>query len=1101
MTQRERHTPDGGAPHLAPGAPQRSPTAPSAPPSAPAPLWEEWYHRASPDQRRDLLALALRQGLLYASQLPSLDNSPPARRREAGPAPQVLLPSLLNGPVALEPFRVPELAVEDSALDETQRQAVARALATPDLCLIQGVPGTGKSRLIAEVVRQATLRGERVLLLAPTPPALDRVLERLGCRETLCPLRLLAPDESPEALPACVRRLTPTGRLHAFQEQTLPAARAALAQTQAVQARHQARQGTWAHLEELAARHEEGTARMREVEDRRAGIAAAVEAELERAATEDTPAGFGAEWVACLGRHGETRKHLDARLAVLQEEVCKQEAELRQVESDLAGVRPLAEALRGRRWWTGTWWRAFFRRGEVRARCADLERDREIRRAALDKLEQERAGTLAEQAEADRRLAADRQRLAETESTRRRAACDAAVAALAAEQDRDRDEWARAVESLDGDGLRPANLSAASVAAAREAWSRQREQHNRQEVFARQWLEAVEEAAATLPEHLAGCANVVAATTAGLAGDAVFGGANSPVFDLLVLDEAHQVTESEATAAARRARRWLLVGEPPLSEGMRDEGRGMREGHKAFRPHPSSLVPHPFFHRLWQQLHAEPRRLPYAWTRRGERLVCSLRPIAPDQERCLETEPVADRPDVELRILVPPRSRRRGPLPAETPRLAEVTFPAATPIEEAKAFIFRELEELPVQADGHGLRWVEQPDRVVLELAAVPQAGLVAVPLEEGVREMVGPDSGNTAALEFDRAAGWTAERAERWVGEHLGLRDLGRTTRLATSYRAGPSLACFLSDLLFGGTCEARPGDQQTAVEFVAVPPLSQDKESRRHGDKETPHAPPSSAGHPSGAAVAVRGPRLRGLKGGAGLEVDLADARPLEQLPAEVRAALPRRGLVNYLEARAVVRQLEALLADADFQAAGLNWQRQRAALCEQAGQACDGAQGESSSPGCANGRRTAAVHRPTVAVMALWPAQVELLRWLVRQVPALADGPLAVEVGLPAAFRQRECLAALVSLTRSHTHRATSYGDGPHSLVEALTRPASRLVLFGDPATLARRSQWQGPLDHLDEAAARVERGVVARLVAYLQGHGSHPHVFRLLEGSFA
>ena len=76
------------------------------------------------------------------------------------------------------------------------------ALATPDLCLIQGVPGTGKSRVIAEVVRQATLRGERVLLLAPSAPALDRVLERLGCRENLCPVRLLAPAESPEALEA-----------------------------------------------------------------------------------------------------------------------------------------------------------------------------------------------------------------------------------------------------------------------------------------------------------------------------------------------------------------------------------------------------------------------------------------------------------------------------------------------------------------------------------------------------------------------------------------------------------------------------------------------------------------------------------------------------------------------------------------------------------------------------------------------------------------------------------------------------------------------------------------------------------------------------------
>jgi hypothetical protein len=424
-----------------------------------------------------------------------------------------------------------------------------------------------------------------------------------------------------------------------------------------------------------------------------------------------------------------------------------------------------------------------------------------------------------------------------------------------------------------------------------------------------------------------------------------------------------------------------------------------------------------------------------------------------------------------------------------------VTFPAAAPIEEAKAFIFRELQELPVQSPGHGLRWAEQADRVVLELAGAPSTGTVAVVLEEGVREWVLPETGSTSALEFDRGAGWTLDRAEGWVAEHLGLRDLGRTARLATSYRAAPGLAHFLSDVLFAGGCEphapAEDGPAQwAAVEFVPVPSLAAepDREACVVGHEAIGSSRPTT--HASRPTTGVRVPRLRGVKGGAGLEVDLADARPLEPLPPEVRAALPRRGLVNYLEALAVVRRLESLLADADFQAAGLHWQQCRAALCEQAGQVCDPQ---------ANGRPGGPVHRPTVAVMAVSAAQVELLRWLVSQAPGLTGGPLAVEVGLPAAFRQRECLAALVSLTRSHTHRAATYGDGPNSLVEALTRPAARLILFGDAATLARRSQWQGPLDQLDEATARAERGVVARLVAYLQGRGAHPHVFRLLEGS--
>jgi hypothetical protein len=138
------------------------------------------------------------------------------------------------------------------------------------------------------------------------------------------------------------------------------------------------------------------------------------------------------------------------------------------------------------------------------------------------------------------------------------------------------------------------------------------------------------------------------------------------------------------------------------------------------------------------------------------------------------------------------------------------------------------------------------------------------------------------------------------------------------------------------------------------------------------------------------------------------------------------------------------------------------------------------------------------PAVAVMALYPAQVEMIRLLVQRSPLLAAAPLPIQVGLPSDFQQRECLLALVSLTRSHTHRAVCYADSPEVLVQALTRPSDRLLLFGDPATLVRRSQWQGPLDHLDERSAQRERRLLARLVRYLQGRGLHARVFRVQEG---
>src|SRR5262249_11337185 len=149
---------------------------------------------------------------------------------------------------------------------------------------------------------------------------------------------------------------------------------------------------------------------------------------------------------------------------------------------------------------------------------------------------------------------------------------------------------------------------------------------------------------------------------------------------------------------------------------------------------------------------------------------------------------------------------------------------------------------------------------------------------------------------------------------------------------------------------------------------------------------------------------------RAGAGLELDLASPRHNDRLPTELRGLLPNQGLVNFLEAQTLVRRLETLAADAEFRAS-----LQRSASCPS---------------DCAD-----------VAVLALYPAQAELIRNLLRQSPALAAARLNIEVAVPAAFRQRECRVALVSLTRSHGHRAVSLGEGPHALALALTRARQR------------------------------------------------------------
>ena len=68
----------------------------------------------------------------------------------------------------------------DGALDDRQRAAVDHALRSGDIALIWGPPGTGKTRTLAEVVRQRVTRGERVLCAAPSNTAVDNLGIRLA---------------------------------------------------------------------------------------------------------------------------------------------------------------------------------------------------------------------------------------------------------------------------------------------------------------------------------------------------------------------------------------------------------------------------------------------------------------------------------------------------------------------------------------------------------------------------------------------------------------------------------------------------------------------------------------------------------------------------------------------------------------------------------------------------------------------------------------------------------------------------------------------------------------------------------------------------------
>lgn len=80
-----------------------------------------------------------------------------------------------------DPRPVDPLAVEflDRALDASQQAAASFALGAPDLALVHGPPGTGKTTTLIEIIRQLVARGERVLACAGSNIAVDNLVERL----------------------------------------------------------------------------------------------------------------------------------------------------------------------------------------------------------------------------------------------------------------------------------------------------------------------------------------------------------------------------------------------------------------------------------------------------------------------------------------------------------------------------------------------------------------------------------------------------------------------------------------------------------------------------------------------------------------------------------------------------------------------------------------------------------------------------------------------------------------------------------------------------------------------------------------------------------
>jgi hypothetical protein len=967
-------------------------------------LWEQWFAGASADQRNEALALARQQGLLYLHQLPAVAAGP----RQAAPLVPVLT-RLLSGKIEpATPLADDPVICSDPQLDPLQREAVRRALNTPDLCLLSGLPGTGKTRVVSEVIIQAARRGWRVLLLAPTAPAVDIILDRLaGCPDIL-PIRMLREDESAEALPPHVRGLTLAQQRKAVRDRTHDGARRARQQTEETCQKRRREESLWPEMLSIAGRHAALSDRLNALRRRQAEAAGEVEREASGLpfVNKGLPSGpFAAELVELHKRSGAAQAEWQAARQTLEAKRDTVRKLLEAMFLRLTSVEAKCRARQERRWWTLAYWTG----GSALAQRDALRAEQGRAESELRGLDEALAELDAGRRQAEETEKAEWQSVIAGEIGRRRQELSAEAAGPQQEIGGLDRKWHSLCGELDPAELRPSQPQPSEVEAARQRWLEHCRLDEERCRFARQWADYLDRAGDELLPRLPALANLIAGTTTALGRCREWSEAQRPGFDLLVLEEADSLTESDLARFAAHAPRLLLAGQS-LAEPM-----AMGPPPRA----PQDVRPlGGCWGRLWEALGDDLGRLPYTWQREGDRLVCNLAAVRSEDARYIEREGLADAPEIELSILNLPRSR---------PVLARVSFPGRFSIPQATAHIYRELQELPIQPLGRTAWWEETAQSLVLHLAPSPPAATECVELADGVQmDLVGDGqaySGRAASLRFARLNGWDRPGTRRWLQEHLHFGDRERAVFLQVPYRMHRPLADVVGPMLFPDACLGKllggPAAERP-FEFVAVPP-----------------------------------PRRAELpREGAGFEQDLASGRLGDRLPTELRGELPRKGIVNYLEAQALIRRLE-------------QWAQ---------------APGELSG----NGQRapSEAAPAPSVLVLALYEAQAELLRHLAARSTALQARSFQLEIAVPNQARHRECDVLVLSLTRSHAHRCVPFGENAADLAVAMTRPRERLLIFGDLGTLVKRTHWHGPLDHLDALTARQEGLRLGRLLQHLQ-----------------
>ncbi len=82
-------------------------------------------------------------------------------------------------PESYDPPHIGKSIFFNDSLNHWQKEAVAKAVASKDIFVLHGPPGTGKTTTLVEIIRQAVEAGQFVFATAPSNTACDQLLESL----------------------------------------------------------------------------------------------------------------------------------------------------------------------------------------------------------------------------------------------------------------------------------------------------------------------------------------------------------------------------------------------------------------------------------------------------------------------------------------------------------------------------------------------------------------------------------------------------------------------------------------------------------------------------------------------------------------------------------------------------------------------------------------------------------------------------------------------------------------------------------------------------------------------------------------------------------